>query len=227
MTRQNPPASRWSFWSLISQPATGKVKTPHASHLVVPPIPKSSLPPLLSALLPDRDHNEELLRTLKRLPPPDAAAQPVLSVFAADPFIQGKCLAQRLLEKGFSRIVNWPTTAQYGADFCVQLDSVNLGPRQEYVGLLRLAEQGLAISLAVCTAEAAADIARLRPQMVFLAPTFDIWTNGRMRADNLLRRCAALADAVPREIPIVLMAARASVSLTKARKAGAVALLSA
>jgi predicted TIM-barrel enzyme len=214
-------------WSLRGCPMDGELGTSEPSYLVVPSIPQSSLTPLLSGLLPNRGHNDDLAQRLQLLPPAGAAAQPIFSVFAADPFIEGKQIAQRLLEKGYKRIVNWPTTAQYGADFCAQLDSVNVGPKQEYENLLRFANRGLSISLAVCGAEAAAEFGRLQPEIVFLAPTFDLWSNGRMRSRELLRRCAVLSGVVQGAIPIVLMAACGAVSVAQARKAGATALLSA
>jgi predicted TIM-barrel enzyme len=211
--------------SLVGYAVDGKIGTPVASRLIAPPIPRSSLTPLLSGLLPNRDHNDDLMRGLDRLPRGSAASQPLFAVFAADPFIEGKRIAYRLLGKGYKRIVNWPTTAQYGAKFSAELDSVNLGPRQEYEKLSSFAHRGLSISVAVCTEEAAPELTRLKPEFVFLAPTFALWVNGWMRSKDLLVRCAALADSTRGEVPIVLMATRGAVSLAQARRAGASALL--
>lgn len=212
-------------WSLNDETPRGASRPLHASHIIVPLVPNSPLTPLLSGLLPDRDHNGDLTRRLRRLPQGRGAAQPLFALFASDPFLNARYMARQLLDKGYRRIVNWPTTAQYGADFCRTLDSVNLGPQQEYKNLLLLAEQKLSISLAVCDAGAAAQIARLRPEIVFLTPTFDLWANGKLRAGELLHRCAALARVTPKDTSIILMAARGSLSLTQARKAGASALL--
>ena len=214
-----------SRWRLVTNLQQGKIETLDDSHLVAPTARRSPLTPLLSGLLPNRDHNEELVRDLRVIPRNRAAAQPIFAVFAADPFIEGKQITQTLFEKGYRRIVNWPTTAQYGREFSEALDSVNLGPRQEYENLQRLADRGLSISLAVCTADRAMDVASIRPEIVFLAPTFDLWVNGKMRSSELLRRCAALARVVQGSVPIVLMTTRGAVSLTQAIDVGATGLL--
>lgn len=230
MPRHQALPSSWSLVTLRTDEkgTSEKIGVLNASQLIAPPLPDSSLTPLLSGLLPNRNHNEDLLHALDRLPKrAGAGTQPVFSVFAADPFLEGKQIAQRLLEKGYQRIVNWPTSAQFGPEFAGALDSVRLGPRQEYENLLRLAGRGLSISVAVCSAEAAVEFSRLKPEIVFLAPTFESWSNGKMRGRDLLQRCAALASAMSDDIPIVLMAARGAVSLAAARKAGAAALLEA
>jgi len=162
---------------------------------------------------------------LNTLPSVGSDSQPTISIFASDPFIGGKRIAQRLLGKGCKRIVNWPTTAQFGMEFCAALDSVNLGPQQEYKTMMRLASEGLSISLTVCMPEAASELPRLNPDIVFLAPTFELWTNGKLRVDELLGRCAALARKIQGEVPIVLMSAGRGISLDRARNAGAHALL--
>jgi len=221
MTRPSRIPSRWI---LNNDTARDADCSPRGSHIVAPSVPDSPLTLLLSGLTPDRDHNGDLLRRLRHLPKAEAD-QPVFATFAADPFLNPKDLARRLLRKGYRRVVNWPTTAQYGADFCRTLDSVDLGLQQEYKNLSLFAEQKLSLSLAVCGAEAAAEIARLRPEIVFLTPGFDLWANGKLRTGELLHRCVALARVTPRDIPIVLMAARGSLSLAQARKAGASALL--
>src|SRR5689334_6158946 len=116
-------------WSLISAAHTDKLHSPDSSQVIAPSIPSSPLTPLLGGLMPNRDHNEDLVHCLKSIAPGDAATQPLFSVFAADPFLKAKPVARRLLEKGYRRVVNWPTTAQYGPEFYKVLDSVGLGPR--------------------------------------------------------------------------------------------------
>lgn len=214
-------------WSLYGPPSKGKPPVPRASHLVTPVFPNPSLGALFSGLLPGRDHNEDLVKALKRLPRAGSSEQPVFAVFAADPFMQGKYIAHRLLEKGYTRVVNWPTTAQYGAEFCAALDSVDIGPQREYENLLQLGKLGLSVSVSVCTTDATAEIAQLNPELVFLTPTFDLCVEGKIGVTEQLRRCAALADSVRGKIPVVLMAARGSVSLAEVHTAGADALLTA
>src|SRR5687768_947227 len=109
-------------WSLFTEAQDGRLAALEASIVVAPPIPNSSLTPLLSALLPNRDHNDDLMQQLALLRENTARAQPIFSVFAADPFIKVKRLAQRLRAKGYERVINWPTTAQYGPEFCRALD---------------------------------------------------------------------------------------------------------
>jgi hypothetical protein len=186
----------------------------------------AGLTALLSGLAPNRDHNADLALALKTLPAHAFNRESVFAVFAADPFINGKRIAAALLSKGCRRIVNWPTTAQYGTAFVETLDSVNLGPKQECATLRQLAGQGLSVSAAVSLPESVEMFLELQPEALFLTPGFDLWKrSGRFDEAKLLRRCAAVTRAVDGRAPIVLMTDRNCVSLEQARAAGASALL--
>lgn len=215
-----------SRWSLVAAGAPTRPGTLHGNHLIWPQRSCAGLSPLLCGLAPNRDHNADLSQALATLPDHAGENQPVFSVFAADPFINGKRIATTLLDKGYARIVNWPTTAQYGSAFVRTLDSVHLGPQQECETLRRFATQGLRISAAVSLPEYVEAFLELQPQVLFIAPGFDLWRkSGRFDAAKLLRHCAAIAHVADDTVPIVLMADRGNVSLEQARSAGAHALL--
>lgn len=215
-----------SRWTLVDADPRQRPATLQSSHLLWPARHCEGLSALLSGLAPNRDHNAELAQLLAGMPDRNGAQSPMFAIFAADPFIGGTGLMTALRARGYERIVNWPSTCQYGADFSGTLDSVNLGIRQEGETLRRYAEQGFKVSVAVALPESVPAFAGLRPEAVFVAPGFDLWKkSGRFDVTKLLRRCAAIVAALERPTPVILMADRGSISLEQARNAGASGLL--
>lgn len=183
---------------------------------------------MLGGLAPNRDHNAELAQLLADMPERVESQSPMFAIFAADPFIGGTGLITALRAKHYERIVNWPTTSQYGEAFGATLDSVNLGVQQESATLRRCAEQGLAISVSVSLPESVTAFRGLRPEAFFVAPAFDLWKkSGQFDVPRLLRRCSAIVEAVAGQAPVILMADRGGISLRQAKDAGASGLLSA
>jgi predicted TIM-barrel enzyme len=213
-----------SRWTLVDVDPQQRPATLQSNHLVSPIRRCEGLSPLLCGLAPNRDHNAELSRCLASMPEQSRAHSPLFAVFAADPFIAGSGLVGALQAKGYKRIVNWPTTAQYGAEFAATLGSVNLGIEQESKTLRRFAESGLKVSVAVSLPESVTAFAELEPEIFFVAPGFDLWKkSGRFDQPKLLRRCAAIAQAVAGRAPVILMAD--AVSMHQAKEAGASGLL--
>jgi predicted TIM-barrel enzyme len=142
------------------------------------------------------------------------------AVFAADPFILGKSIGRRLVEKGYRRICNLPSVTQYGAEFCRALGEVTLGPKEEYTNLGRFADEGLTVSATVASKESLQQLGNLHPEFILVAPSLDLWNGRAIRWDDLLQRCADVSATVQGEIPILLLATRGAISSAKAREAG-------
>ena len=214
-------------WPLVSIRGSRSHRRVGHWQLRVPRFTATTLPPLFAGLLPNRDHNQALLRSIHLLTP-ETAGQSIISVFAADPFVEVIGLGRRLAAIGCRHIVNWPTTAQYGEPFCATLDAVHLGPKREFSTLARLEQQQLRISTAVCSESAVADAMALRPETLWVTPSFDLWSNGKLNASTLLERCARIRSQVSvtdAATPIVLMSARRAITAAQAANAGASGLI--
>lgn len=219
-------ASIPSKWALVGLEPEGKARVV-ANHHVLWPRPKPlNLPSLLSGLAPNRDHNAELLRAVTHLDVGRSGTQPMFSVFAADPFINGKRIARTLLAKRFRRVMNWPTTGMFGAEYAATLDSLNLGPAQESQALQQLAAQGMSISAAVSLPESVDQFLALGPEVMFVAPGFECWKKDRLDKAAVLRRCATISSIVSGRVPLILMS-NGGISLDEARNFGATGILTA
>lgn len=213
-----------SAWHLAD---AGAVEGPRSDRTILwTAPPATALGPLMSGLLPNRDHNGHLTRLLgqARLHPRERPEW--LAIFAADPFIAIDNLVSSMRAAGYSRVVNWPSTAQYGPAFWTMLDSVNLGPAREMAILRRLAAAGLRLSATVAAPDHVETCLELSPDNLFVTPDFEgCYREGRLDDDALLDRCAAIAAIVKGRVPLILMADPGSVSEHQARSAGAHALL--
>jgi hypothetical protein len=224
-TSKTRPAGPSPSGRLLDIAAHRGTAGPAAPCVLWPAAPRSDLSPLLAGLAPNRDHNGDLVLALEGLPRHREGVQPVFAVFAADPFLNVRRIASTLRARKYSCVVNWPTTAQFGAPFASGLDSVSLGPKQECEALRRLAAQGLRVSAAVAEAGALPAFLELDPQWLFVTPAFEHWRHGRIDPARLLRSCAAIARAAEGRAPLLLMADRGMVTMTQARTAGATGLI--
>lgn len=216
-------ATHWSLIDLGQQTGTQDIED---YCILCPPLrPLTRLSPLLSGLVPNRDHNTDLLAAVEKLRECEGPRQPVFSIFTADPFIHGKPIGRALLKKGYRRVANWPTTAQYGADFVAILQSVDLGPTRECEMLRGFAGHGLTICAVVCLPETTEHFMALQPEVLFVAPGFDLWIKGRWDIQRLLARCSTVAAVVNERAPVILMTDPNTVSLDEARRAGADGIL--
>lgn len=218
------PSKISSRWTLVDANPGQRPAALQSNQVLWPARRCENSSALLSGLAPNRDHNAELAQLLAGMPTRGDTHSPVFAIFAADPFIGGTGLMAALHAKGYDRIVNWPTTSQYGAAFGGTLDSVDLGVRQECETLRRYAERGFKVSVAVALPEVVSAFGGLRPEAVFVAPGFDLWKkSGRFDVPKLLHRCSAIAAET--RTPVILMADRGSISMEQAKRAGASSLL--
>jgi hypothetical protein len=193
--------------------------------IVLPPIGSApDLPLELSGLMPNRDHNGDLLREVEKLPHCLPGQRPVIGVFAADPFLRIDQLADRLAQKRYRDVVNLPSVSQYGAAFRALLNDLKVGPARE-IGVLReFADLGFSVSVAVAHNDDIAPALALAPVCLFVVPSFDLWHDRRLDSGGLLALCGEVAERRQRAAPdaqIVLFAGRTSITLMQARHAGA------
>lgn len=192
--------------------------------LYVPMIePVGSLPYELAGLLPNREHNRDLMALINDLPENRAGRRSLIGVFAADPFLNCKQIAARLLAKGYRQVTNIPPVAGYGAEFLATLDKVSSGGVQEQRNLGQLAAHGLSICPAVAANEGLPAALAWAPSMLWVVPSFDMWQGTGINAELLLSLCRDAAGRT--DVPIVLVAGGTGISASEAAEAGAGGLL--
>ena len=200
-----------------------------SNNLVIPAISRAGdLALELSGLLPNRDHNGDLLAAIERMLRCLTGERPVFAVLAADPFLRVDLMSDRLAQKGYRQVVNLPSVGQYGAEFTPMLGDLDLGVQREFRVLTKFKARGFDIAATVA-AERDIDAAlALDPERLFVAPNFDFWHKDRLDPDRLTALCRATAEArdgCSSKVPIVLLVGRLPISATHARDAGANAIL--
>jgi len=193
--------------------------------IVMPRIERAGALPLdLSGLLPNRDHNDDLLRLIDRASACRTGERPLFAVFAADPFLHVELLAERLRGKGCRDLVNLPSAGQYGRAFRSILDDLKVGPAREFRTLARFTALGFAVSVAVARVEDVAEALALAPPRLFVVPTLDNWDGVGIDDGGLLALCRAVAarrDGLAPCVPICLSVEGSTISLDEAHAAGA------
>ena len=199
--------------------------TMRTGDIVLPPIRRSPhLPIELSGLMPNRDHNGDLVTEIERLPHCLAGERPVFGILAADPFLRIDQVAERLRGKGYGDLANLPSVGQYGAAFRMVLTDLKVGPAREREVLRHFAELGFAISTAIAHEEDIAPALALDPAYLFVVPSFDLWVDGGVDSGAILDLCAETAAQRARSgssAPIVLFGGRLGISSSQAHDAGA------
>lgn len=196
---------------------TGDIITPAIAHT-------PGLPLEFSGLMPNRDHNGDLFAAFERIPHCLSGEAPVISIFAADPFLRVDKFADLLAAMGYWHLTNLPSVAQYGHEFGEVLDDLDVGAAREYRTLTEFRDRGFNISLTITSVRQFAAVRDLKPRQIFVVPDYDQWLERSLDPDQLLRSCAEIAECRTRhspEAPIVLFVGRQPISLTQARDAGA------
>ncbi len=188
--------------------------------MIVPAIePMGDLPYDLAGLLPNREHGRDLLAMIDSLPPNKAGSLSVVGVFAADPFLNCRRIAHRLLAKGYDQVANIPPVAAYGSEFLATLDKVGAGRAQEQHNIKQLAECGLSVSPAVAALDDLSVGVAGSPGRLWVVPSFDMWEGTALNPDRLLGLCREIVQRT--EVPVVLVASRTGISVREAADAGA------
>ena len=147
----------------------------------------------------------------------------VVGVFAADPFLNCKRVADRLLAKGYDQVTNIPPVAAYGFEFLATLDKVASGQAQEQRNIERLLDRGLSVSPAVTGIDGLSAALAWSPRRLWIVPSFDMWHDTEIKEDLLLGLCRIVTHQT--DVPVVLVAGKTSVSAMSAAKAGARGIL--
>ena len=193
--------------------------------IILPPIHRApDLPIELSGLLPNRDHNGDLLVEIDRMPHCLSGERPVIGILAADPFLRIDQLSERLKSKGYRDLANLPSACQYGASFRAILDDLNVGPVRERQVLRQFAGLGFSVSVSVAHGDDVAPALELEPAYLFVVPSFDLWQESTADKDGLLAFCRDVVkrrESAGARVPIVLFGGRFGISAAEALDAGA------
>jgi hypothetical protein len=146
---------------------------------------------------------------IDKLPENRFGPHSVAGIFAADPFLNCKRVADRLLSKGYRQVTNIPPVAAYGSEFLATLDKVASGQAQEQRNIGRLVERGLSISPALVNLECLPTALEWSPTLVWVAPSFDMWQDGGIRSDLLLGLCSDVAHRTM--VPVMIVAGQTGV----------------
>ena len=215
--------SAWNRIVLGTERVTPSVS--RTGDIVLPPIFRAAdLPIELSGLMPNRDHNGDLLLALEHMPRCRSGERPVIGILAADPFLRIDQFADRLAEKGYRDVANLPSVTQYGGSFRAILNDLNVGPAREVTVLAAFARLGFAVSVAIAHNDDIAPALALSPAHLFVVPSFDLWAGHEPDPDGLLGFCGRVAEHRQKAglaTPIVLFASRMAISAAQARAAGA------
>ncbi len=209
---------RSAFGPLVHPPV------PAVRQLYVPAIaPVGNLPYELAGLLPNREHSRDLMALIDGLPDNRSGELSVVGVFAADPFLNSKRIAERLVAKGYHEVTNIPPAAAYGADFLATLDKVASGKIQEQRNVAQLVDRGLSVSPALAHIDGLPAALAWSPRRLWVVPSFDMWQGEAIHPERLLAFCRHVADRT--DLPIVLAAGQTGISGMDASKAGARGIL--
>lgn len=156
----------------------------------------AGLPLSLAGLLPNRDHNSDLLDGLRDWSGGCAGDADVAGVFAGDPLLPVERISNALLARGIHDVVNLPSVAQHGRSEARVFDEPGIGRAREFEMMHRLASRGLRVSVAVTGSEDLSLALALDPRLVFVVPDFSWLADGQSLGQRLAQTCSVVAAAV-------------------------------
>ena len=208
------------IWRRATEPEPVLRPAPGCRILFTPRVePVGNLPYELAGLLPNRNHNQDLMTLIDELPENRSGDRAVVGVFAADPFLNCKQLASHLADKGYHRAANIPPVAGYGAEFLTTLDIVESGRIREQQNLERLVEHGLTVCPAVASRECLPYALAWSPDLIWVSPGFDMYRDGLVQPDALLNLCREVSKST--DTPVILITGNTGVTNKQALEAGA------
>ncbi len=165
----------------------------------------------------------DLMDLIDDMPENGSGSLAVIGLFAADPFLNCKRVADRLIAKGYDQVTNIPPVAAYGFEFLATLDKVASGQAQEQRNIEQLQNRGLSVSPAVAGIDGLSAALAWSPRRLWVVPSFDMWHDAEINEDLLLGLCCMVTRQT--DVPVVLVAGKTSVSVMSAAKAGARGIL--
>ena len=184
----------FEIWHKCTRLEKHRRSLPNVRQLYLPVIERvGGLPYELAGLLPNREHSRDLIAMIDSLQPNRAGSWSVVVIFAADPFLDCKRVADHLIAGGYGHVANIPPAAGYGREFLETLDKVGAGQDQEKRNLTRLADRGLSISPSVASLDHLDAALSWEPSMVWIVPGFDTWQREPDDKKRLLGLCREVA----------------------------------
>lgn len=212
------------IWNRFAFSSPSRPQTTTTRQLFVPSIAAvGRLPYELAGLLPNREHSRDLMALIDGLPENRYGHRAVVGVFAADPFLNSKRVAERLVAKKYLEVANIPPVAGYGAEFMATLDKVASGKAQEQRNIAQLVDRGLSVSPAVAAIDCLPAALAWSPRRLWVVPSFDMWREQVLDTGRLLSLCRQVADRTV--VPIILAAGQTDISMQEAASAGARGIL--
>lgn len=212
-------------WRRIASSGSAAPPPADARRLYVPAIePVGNLPYELAGLLPNREHSRDLMALIANLPDNRCGHDAVVGVFAVDPFLNCKRVADHLLAKGYRLVANLPPAASYGAEFLATLDKVASGKAQEQRNVSQLLDRGLSVVPAVAAIGDLPAALDWSPKRLWAVPSFDMWRDGAVDTGLLLRLCREVAGLT--DTPVILAVGQTGIAAAAAAQAGARGILS-
>lgn len=127
-----------------------------------------SLPDEVGLLLPNSEGGGALISAVRGAPGSLGGA--ALGLFLADPFLNVAGEAASLRGSGVDWVANLPSVEQQDLEFTQQLEDVGLDFAQEVERLSLFRRQGFRLLAVVSSAAAAARVAPLDPEAIFVIP---------------------------------------------------------
>lgn len=214
----------FEIWHKCTRLGKHRRSLPNVRQLFLPAIERvGGLPYELAGLLPNREHSRDLIAMIDSLQPNCAGSLSVVGIFAADPFLDCKRVADHLIAGGYGHVANIPPAAGYGWEFLETLDKVGAGQDQEKQNLIQLANRGLSISPAVTSLDHLDAALSWEPSMVWVVPGFDTWQQEPEDRKRLLRLCREVAGQT--EVRVILSSCGLGITPEDAHNNGAKGIL--
>lgn len=159
------------------------------------------LPRSLMALLPNQNHNAEVLAALAAQPMA-ATRKIILPLFFADPFLNIHSIVRALQGWRALTIAALPCVDQYGADFGKTLESLGIGTTRERRNIALIRGAGLAVLRGI--AHDAHDGSDLHDEATLLILPAYSDPDAPSLGQTLERRAAFVRQFAPWATPIIL-----------------------
>ncbi len=156
------------------------------------PVDPALIPPEVSLMLPNRDGQAALLKSLEA--GRSELHDQTVGLFLSDPFLRLEPLAERLKSNGVDTVVNFPSVEQQDLEFTSLLSDVGLDKNLEHENLSALSNLGFKIGVVANTEDGAADAAGLSPAFMLVVPKVPDFAAGFPS----MRQRGTLAQAVRR-----------------------------
>jgi len=167
--------------------------------LLVPPVPPA--PGLrfdIAALLPNRDHNADLIDLLADLGTAPIGPPVFAGILAGDPFLPEIRLLQALRSANIIGVANLPSIGQFGSAFEAHMDQVASGVGREFEVLERFGAAGLRTAAMIVSPHHAERAVSIGADPIIVAPDASLLEDEPGKcADAVTRTATAVREYRP------------------------------